>query len=358
MSNNLTLLVDGNWLCQSRTAVLMNGFLKENSEIHKQQTQEELKDLLGKSINVVLNRFPAISNIVLVTDGGSWRKDIPVPSFLADTTYKGNRVQANEIDWHYIYGALDNLADNCRSQGITVSRHPNIEGDDWIWYWSRRLNAEKTNCLIWSSDNDLKQLVQIDKSTNAFTAWYNDKNGLWLPNELEDSPGDVDFFFKFEYFSPVLESLKGPSKSINYIDPNSVITSKIICGDAGDNIMSVFRYQKNGRTYRVTEKDWEAMASTHNIKNIVDLLHHVPQIAKVICSNNKYQQYDPNPDEIEEMIRYNIKLVWLNEYVIPDTIIQLMNQQEYKKFDISYIKSNYKVLVGSNSTVEDLFNSI
>ena len=47
-----------------------------------------------------------------------------------------------------------------KKQGIVVSNHSSIEGDDWIWYWSRRLNEEGTSCIIWSSDNDLKQLVQ------------------------------------------------------------------------------------------------------------------------------------------------------------------------------------------------------
>lgn len=358
MSNKLTLLIDGNWLCQSRTAVLMNGFLRENTEIHKQQSQDELRDLLAKSINVVLNRFPTITNIVLVADGGSWRKQLPIPQSLENVIYKGNRTQANDIDWNYIYGALNDVMNACREQGITVSQHPNIEGDDWIWYWSRRLNSENINCLIWSSDNDLKQLVQIDKTTNAFTAWYNDKNGLWLPDFLDDTPNDLDFFFKFEYFSPVLESLKKPSKSISYIDPNEVITSKIICGDSGDNIMSVFRYQKNNRVYRITEKDWEKIAKSYNITTIDSLLQHIHETAEAICTNSKYISYDPNVSEIEEMIRYNIKLVWLNEYSIPDTIIQLMNQQEYKTFDISYIRSNYKILTGREQSIEDLFNGI
>ena len=58
------------------------------------------------------------------------------------------------------------------------------------------------------------------------------------------------------------------------------------------------------------------------------------------------------------MFDYNTKLVWLNENIIPDTIIQFMNQLEYKKIDISYLKSNYKVLVKGDDMIEDLFNSI
>ena len=55
------------------------------------------------------------------------------------------------------------------------------------------------------------------------------------------------------------------------------------------------------------------------------------------------------------MIRYNIKLVWLNENVIPETLLITMNQQEYKQYDISYIKSNYKMLIGEDNSIKDLF---
>ena len=160
----------------------------------KEHAKKELHELMAKSISVVLNRFPVIDNIILVTDGGSWRKQLPVPEVIENVTYKGNRTTAKELDWKYIYGALTELSEQCKNLGVTVSNHSSIEGDDWIWYWSRRLNAEGTSCIIWSSDNDLKQLVQTDNNTLAFTAWYNDRNGVWFDmsnkQEFED---DLDY---------------------------------------------------------------------------------------------------------------------------------------------------------------------
>jgi HKD family nuclease len=55
------------------------------------------------------------------------------------------------------------------------------------------------------------------------------------------------------------------------------------------------------------------------------------------------------------MLEYNIKLVWLNEEVIPDTAIQAMNQCEYKSFDVSYIRSNYKQLLKQDDYLQNLF---
>ena len=58
------------------------------------------------------------------------------------------------------------------------------------------------------------------------------------------------------------------------------------------------------------------------------------------------------------MIDYNIKLVWLNEAVIPETIIMYMNQLEYNQVDTNYIRSNYKMLCKKNTEIEDIFDSI
>lgn len=357
--NKLTLLVDGNWLLISRASVLMNNFNKNLPEEAKKQSQSELEDLLAKSICVTLSRIPTIDNIIIMADGGSWRKQLMVPKSIEGTTYKGNRSQANEIDWNYIYNALNNLIERAREEGITVTQYNNIEGDDWTWYWTRRLNSEGVNCLIWSSDNDLKQLIQVDDDTKAFTAWYNDKNGIWMPNSIKESDNEMDFFMNATYYSPVLEALKTRIPKQNYINPDDIVMSKIICGDAGDNILPIMRYQKGERNYRITEKDWASIKEElPQISNINDFLEHVPGIVWLIAGHKKFKAYKPNISELSEMIDYNTKLVWLNEKVIPDTIIQFMNQQEYKKFDVAYLRSNYKVLVKENDDIQNLFDSI
>lgn len=362
--NKLTLLVDSNWLLQSRFSVLSKNFDMDNSEIVKEQASIELEELLAKSINIILHKFPVIDNIILVADGGSWRKSLDIPSQLEGQTYKGNRVQDKKMDWTYIYRSLNNLIDRARSLGITVSQFNQVEGDDWIWYWSRRLNNEGTNCLIWSSDNDLKQLIQIEPSNGTFTAWYNDRNGLWLHDSIQTPEDPMDFFMRFEYYSPVLESIKSKTQNISYIDPNTIITSKIICGDAGDNIMPVIRYKKGQRNYRITEKDWGNISNINDTTTIQKLLGHEMEIASSILNTPKFKKLIKESvlkcekDDIEEMIRYNIKLVWLNENVIPDTIVQLMNQQEYIEYDISYLRSNYKILLKDNDNIQYIFDSI
>lgn len=358
--NKCTLLIDFNWLTISRFSIMMNKFDKSLPKEFINESKQELKETMARSINVILNRFPCIDNIVIAADGGSWRKLLPVPESLEDTVYKGNRKQAVEYDWDAVFGASNELLKNCKELGITCTQFNNIEGDDWIWYWSKRLNADGVHCVIWSIDNDLKQLVQKDNMTGAWTVWYNDKNGLWINDELKEPElSDIDFFMTTTYSSPILENMKKYTKSgVNYVNPKDIILSKIICGDSGDNIKSVFRYTKNGRTYRISEKEWEKISNEYNILNINKLIKSTDEIANLIANYNKYKPYDPNPTSIQEMIKYNIKLVWLDESVIPETLLIAMNQQEYKQYDLSYIKSNYKILVGEDNDIKNLFEGL
>lgn len=357
--NKLTLLIDGNWLLMSRMSVLMDGFNKNNPDIAKQQTSLELKELLARSINVILNRFKEIDNIVFISDGGSWRKSLPVPKLVAEETYKGNRELMDELDWKCIYNSFNEMIKHCNSLGITCSNMMSCEGDDWVWHWSRKLNANGTHCMIWSSDNDLKQLVQINPNTQAFTVWYNDKAGLWLPSDMDKPFDEFEFFIKADYISPVLESIKKKLKKYNYINPNEIILNKILCGDAGDNIKSVIRYNKNGRTYRFAQKDYEKLINDLNINTVQDLINSYERIAKYICSLKKFKPYKFNECDVMEMLKYNTELVWLNESRIPKDIKEGMNGYEYKLYDLSYIRDNFKILVGEDDNeIQNIFDSI
>ena len=113
---------------------------------------------------------------------------------------------------------------------MTTSKEYRIEGDDWMWYWSRKVNASGDDALIWSSDRDLQQLVQIDGG--RFTAWYNDKAGLVLPESAKKE--GLEDFMGFEVVHT--ENIERCCDKVTYINPFEIVTEKILCGDAGDNI--------------------------------------------------------------------------------------------------------------------------
>lgn len=356
--NKCTLLIDGNWLLMSRATVLLDKFNKNNNPYIIKSACLELKDLLAKAISVILNRFAIIDNIILVSDCGSWRKQLIPPKILKNITYKGNRVKNIEYDWDKIFQCLNELNDTCKELNITTCNYNLIEGDDWIWYWSKKLNANGINCIIWSIDNDLKQLIQYDN--NCFTAWYNDRNGLWLHEKLNIQDIDnINFFINPIYISPVLENIKiYAKKSINYINPDNILLTKIICGDNSDNIKPVAKFIKNNKIYKITNKDWEIISKELKIYSIQDLLDNQIKIGQYIKNYKKFIKYDLNIKDILDIIQYNIKLIWLNENIIPEILLNTMNNIDYKIYDVKNIKYNYKILTNDDNDIKNIYESI
>lgn len=354
--NKLTILVDGGWHFMRNLFFFEKGFAIDNSPAIKEATAQDFKETLARSFIKILNQLPVADNIILMSEGGSWRKQLPIPKQLEDTTYKGCRTKKTEMDWDAAYKAYSEFAENVSAAGVTHSAHPGIEGDDWAWYWSRTLNAQGINVLIWSSDCDLKQLVQTDGTT--FTGWYNDKAGLVLPQNCEWPDDPMEAMMNPPFQTEILELLKRKLKKQTYINPDDIVINKILCGDAGDNIKPVVRYQKNGRNYGFAAKDQTELCNSLHINTLTDVFDKEPSIVEYICNIKKYAPYNITQDMVREMLDYNIKLVWLHESTIPSTVTSAMVQQEYLLPDIAAIKSNYKTLMGKNKTVETIFDSI
>lgn len=352
--NKLTLLIDGGWITMRYFSVLNKQFDKTLPDYIRQEASQNMSEMIARSISSILNKFPAIDNLILTTEGGSWRKQLPIPQCLAGESYKSNRKHAVEMDWPLIYESFNRVANIMQEKGITVSKAGLVEGDDWMWYWSKRLNSEGINCLIWSSDADLKQLV-CSNQNGTWTAWYNDKAGLFLHKSLNCSQvSDIDFFMNPIVISGTLESIKKAIPTIAYIDPDDIILDKIMRGDNSDNIKSVIRYTKNGRQYRLPVKDWDSIRCRFNISTIQDLLSHQQQIIESLSSNSKFVV---DSHDVRDMLVYNTKLVWLHESQIPLSIMQNMNCSEYKIADVRSIKQNYNYLLPDNEYIKNIFES-
>ena len=111
-----TLVIDGNWLLMSRLSVLNNRYKDEN------ELCQDLKLLMLKSISIVLKNFSVIDNIVFVSDGGSWRNKLEIPSFLAadNIEYKGNRERSTDVNWDLVFSEFDNFV-SVLSQNYLIS---------------------------------------------------------------------------------------------------------------------------------------------------------------------------------------------------------------------------------------------
>ena len=360
MSNNsskLTLIVDGNWLFMSRMAVLLNK-IKDVDDLC-----DELGLLMVKSIKIVLRNFADIDNIVFVSDGGSWRKNIDISDIeeslkklgICDVVgYKETRVHSDEIDWDYVFEKFNKFQQVLEQHNITTCHEHYIEGDDWAWYWSTTLNASGTNTIIWTKDNDLKQLVNTD-SNGCFTVWWNKDNGLFRKAVNENA---MNWFFNNEYQEneQIMNNIIKKSSKVTDINPHDIVVDKIFMGDLGDNILPLaMRSAKNPNSkkkFRISRKDINYDIDINDdtaVRNYFLNLMNSKSYADRIINNNI--------DLIMKHFDFNKKMVWLNKSQYPEEVLNEMKQHKLigVSNDINIVES---FLQSKANDVENIIENI
>ena len=359
MSNSkLTLIVDGNWLLMSRLSVLVNRY-KEINELCN-----ELKLLMIKSIKLVLRTFPDIDNIVFVSDGGSWRKHIDISNIedmlkelgISDVVgYKETRTYSNEdLDWDTVFEEFNSFQELLEEDGITTCREHYIEGDDWCWYWSNKLNDEGINVILWSKDNDLKQLVNTD-SNGCFTVWWNKDNGLFKKAVDEN---EMNWFFNNEYSQNeiILNNIIKKSGKVTNINPHEIVVEKIFMGDLSDNILPLaMRKAKNpasDKKFRISKKDLD-------IDIEIDDDNKVRKYFENLFNIKSYSERLINHDINKEMehFEFNKQMIWLDESIYPKEVLEVM-----KGHSLNNISKNLDIveskLQSQNDGLDDILENI
>lgn len=349
--NNLVAFLDGGWHFMRNLFFFTKGFAPGAPEHIRSQAIIDFQDALTRGILKVLNQFPETTNIVLSSEGGSWRKEVPIPDHLVDTTYKGNRTKDDDIDWNAAYDAYDSWTESI-SKYITHCRGKGLEGDDWAWHWSRRLNSEGTDVIIWSSDADLKQLVQT--TDKAFTVWYNTQSGLVRDSRRQYKPTGILWEdMMVGGGSPVedrIDVLARKAKQSTSINPDSIVIDKVLCGDAGDNIKPIVQCTKGGRTYGFTRKDASKLPVCESIEDFL-----ASGVVDNVYNLKKSRFPDLDKETIAEQLEYNMRLVRLSNRDIPKSLQEYMAGTELLQAPVEDIKANYKMLLPVQSGIEDLF---
>lgn len=329
--SKLTLIIDGNWLLMSRLAVLNNRYDSADELI------KNVKKLLIKSISIALHTFNDIDNIIFVADGGSWRNNVPVPASIIKKSndgdiiseeYKGTRESDKSIDWDTIFAGYGDFVSKLKSVGITTCREKGIEGDDWIFFWSKYLNSINTNTIIWSADKDLTQLVSTDKN-KCFTIWWNAKNGIKCEDMNDD---DLDFFFNNQYDEnqEIFNNIEKTGIEIEKINPKHVIIEKILKGDTSDNIHPIMvrhaKFDKKTGTisskkrFKISTKDVDYNLDYDNDNEVLNYL------SEIYNSNAYKDRVEDAIDEVFEHYKYNRQLVELSSSELPKHIMDKMKE--------------------------------
>lgn len=312
--SNLTLIVDGNWLLMSRLSVIQNRYADDDDLMYNLQL------LITASIKNVLKTFPEIDNIVFVADNGSWRTKLPIPGFMkhdelgTEVEYKGTRIKGDDINWKLLFASYDNYISLLSQSGITVSKEEDVEGDDWCYWWSTYLNSIGTNCMIWSKDNDLKQLVRMNDD-GVFTVWWNKDNGIYC-QEVDTDNMSILFNINYDSNDKIFNDMCYHSVSVNKINPSQIIVDKILKGDVSDNIQPVLvRSTSQGtRNYKISSKDIDYDMNIQNDSVVKTFFEGLLKNKRYIGKVNK------SLDEIMEHFEYNKRLVLLDKTSYPEDI--------------------------------------
>ena len=365
-----TLLIDGNYFLHSRLFVLPRP--KTGKMLEDDNSRSSLMRKLAIDLASEVRKMKGfIDKVVVAVDARSWRKDL-----YPEAEYKGTRKADSKIDWGSVYEIYTEFQNILQKHGVIVHRIDGAEADDVLFGWSTLLNNKGRNCIIWTGDRDLIQLVNYSKANDSYALWYSPtqkslysfKNFTKVLN-TEDKINNEDFLFNMANYAGVYQEYKNAIKEwiasnkikITEVNCDEFMFKKILIGDKSDNINSVVLWQKelkDGklRTYSITEKMSEKIFKQYTKENntfVIDQLFNKEEVKKL--SDIVYRVIGKSSvEQIKSNIFQNMSLMMLHVKVIPDAIqneIYLNVEKELKTFDslnFSNLTNKDKILEGTD----------
>lgn len=154
-----TLIIDGNYFLHSRLFVLPRP--KGEQLLGTKDSQASLMRKLCIDFASELRRMAGfVDQVVIAVDDKSWRKDL-----FPDAQYKGTRTYDDSINWAGVFSTYKAWQEILQKQGVVIHQVKGAEADDVMFGWSTQLNNEGKNCIAWTGDRDLIQLVNYNQAT-------------------------------------------------------------------------------------------------------------------------------------------------------------------------------------------------
>lgn len=311
-------IIDGNYLLSKLVFTLHKNNLLYGA----------LQTSLENSIINYRKLYP-FRKVYLVSDSreASWRKSI-------HNVYKAKRKRDSDIDWQFVYDTYSDFKKSLTT--VSVMESPGLEGDDWISYIVTESNKKDISTLIISNDHDIKQLIDYNLDSmwiNIMTNEMFNKQKVFLPmnwkiflDKIKSMPNDdifnlndnLDFINLFQRFSDKYE--------VSDVDGLESLMIKVISGDTSDNIPSVWKIVKNGKTRGIGVKGAQGIIKSYN-EEFGELDLDDPDlylnIADIICEKKKLSK--SQMVDIVKNIEYNMSLVDLRYDSFPNFVIEKMN---------------------------------
>jgi len=333
----INILIDGNYIFHKTFGIFAGyGNVDPGKVLANKSDQAMFIRKISTDLTASLKNLPTGGRLVFTSDSRSWRKDVEIE----DGGYKSGRVKDDNVDWTIFFELMQSFGMHLEKMGFIFSKVEGAEGDDLLLYWSQKFNTEKQSCIIISGDKDLHQLARMEKCkhSDVWTAVWNSnskKNVLsvpmgWRDNWLNETRTEISVFNMGSTISPEKERLKDFIKKVEIeeIDSFPFIFNKILIGDKGDSVPSVWEYENKGKIVRFTPKSAEKIYNLFlesNWKNVsFSHLHEDEEflnwISPLILKISKGVDSTENRKKVKSNFLRNVKLMWLDDTVIPENV--------------------------------------
>lgn len=355
----ISVLWDGNYLFHKTFAVFSDFGSKQPGEILSKPAERDM--FMRKIITdlcYALNQIPVNGHIIFCKDSRSWRKDLKIER--AD--YKSSRIKDEKVDWGSFFELMDEFGKFLEINGYIYSTANGAEGDDLLWFWNKKLKEEGHNVIVLTGDKDSHQLVSCDETwTICWNA--NSKNNKifcsenWKRDYLDQETETSIFSLNFvEDHEKEKMKLLAASATLEATDPKKLTFEKILTGDKGDDVPSVFSYEKTpGKIFKLTKAKAESIYENYKqsgwgnleLEDIWKNEEFKNWISGFVLRSMSYTDNVENRKIVANNYKENAQLVWLSDQVIPEGVLTEMEfSYSTKNLEIKSITTDKKNLIG------------
>lgn len=362
------LIIDGNYFANRCLGILNQGDNKNDMKTIDEldSFQNAMKVQLVKIWNVF---NPFFDDFIFVTDSpNSWRREIGSfkPYYVSDEDiengfnidYKGIRKKQKEdssIDYKNFNKEYRNFIDKWY-QAINAINVNRLEGDDIIKLVSDKLKSKDIESCIFSTDNDLTQIL------NSHTFMFSNTNNKQMSMSGKFILSSSTYNTYLNRSTTILDKLvlSHDDKLVNFNDmmginimdyqtrtprqlnngiylsePYKVILTKIVCGDKSDNILPIIRWKSKtnkDKSFSVTERmickafdDCFMNFTDDSCKQVIE----DPTIRKDFIMN-LILECKQNTNIYQDVMRgfdHNNKMVYITPSFMPEESIRLFDDK-------------------------------
>lgn len=316
-------------------------------------TDEECGILVRKiatDMSYVLRLFCPDRVIVATDCRKPWRHELY--NEIPGEAYKGTRTKDATKNWDKIFRALDDYKSILKSKDFVVTEIDHAEADDIAAMWKERVMSQGESVILVSSDRDWLQLTEFNNENNTFCICYNPiannkgRRKLFVPEGFNEwlNTDDQKINIFFDNYDPTKQNLKTITTKdikldIDEINPNVIVLEKIMCGDDGDNVPSIYQYYKSGKKIRMTPAKSTKILNELNINSVKDLCEAASANALLPILEKTFK-IEINDIDINVRVMRQRKLVELNSMLFPENILCAFDTHAKKSADYGYFNTS------------------